>query len=428
MKLVIIGNGITGLSAAREVRKRLPGAKIQVISSEYAYPFSRTALMYVYMGHVSLEATECYARDFYAKNRIELLHAQAERADTNAKCVFLADGTLLPYDALLIAAGSAPARYGWPGQDLRGVQGLYSLQDLTSIQDATGRGIERAVVVGGGLIGIELAEMLHSKKIPVSLIVREASYASHILPAEESAMVNQEILRHGVDLRLSSNLKEIRGKDGAVVSIVTDDGVETPCNFVGLTAGVAPRIEFATASNVSCARGVLVNDGFETSAKGIFAAGDCAQFQKEDGTPGRIEQLWYTGRIQGTAAGAAISDFLQGKKSAAKYVPDVFFNSAKFFTLEYQTYGAVPPQSQSIFFSDPARNRSIRVAYADDSDKHVLGFVLMGVRYRQEVCQKWIREQKSISYVLDHLHEANFDPEFSKKYESAVRAVFGRSP
>lgn len=425
MRLVIIGNGITGLSAARAVRKRLAAAQIQLVFSEHKYPYSRTALMYMYMGHLTLEATECYGRDFYEKNRIELISNQAVRADTKARKVHLADGTAIDYDALLIAAGSKPAKYGWPGQDLAGVQGMYSLQDLAGIQRASDAGIKRAVIVGGGLIGIELAEMLRSRRIPVTMLVREAGYASHILPAEESAMVNEEIRRHGIDLRLSSNLKEIKGEGGRASSCMTDNGEEIPCNFVGLTAGVSPNTELAAASGIACARGVLVDDQFCTAESAVFAAGDCAQFLNAEGNPGRVEQLWYTGRIQGNLAGQILADLLEGRASDRKYTPDVFFNSAKFFGIEYQTYGSTPPAAMCVLVQDKARNKSIRISFAADAeDRRVLGFVLMGIRYRQEVCQNWIRGGKSIDFVLAHLSEANFDPEFSRRYESAVQAAY----
>lgn len=421
MKLVIIGNGITGLCAARTVRKNLPDARIQMVSSEHPYPFARTALMYVYMGRVSLEATECNSRDFYKTNRIELLFAHAERADTALRKVHLSGGQTLDYDCLLIASGSVPARYGWPGQDLTGVHGLYSLQDLSGIEEASRAGIQKAVLVGGGLIGVELAEMLRSRQIPVTMLVRESSYAPHILPAEESNIVAAEIRRHGVDLRFRTNLAAITADaDGRAAGVRTENGEEITCNFVGLTAGVLPRIDFAKASNVHCDKGILVNDFFETSAEGVFAAGDCAQFHAA-GRAGRIEQLWYTGRIQGTAAGMVLCDALTKKKPANRYAPDVFFNSAKFFEIEYQAYGSVPPDSRSLFIEDAPKKRSIRIAFSNDESRQVLGFVLLGVRYRQQVCQQWIREKKSIDTVLDELDTANFDPEFSERYEQALR-------
>ncbi|MBL8018549.1 MAG: NAD(P)/FAD-dependent oxidoreductase [Leptospirales bacterium] len=424
MKLVIIGNGITGLTAARVARKRLPGATIQIISEEHDFPYSRTALMYVFMGHVTLSATECYARDFYSKNSLELIKDRALRADTSAKRVLLASGRILEYDALLIATGSKSARYGWPGETLAGVQGLYSLQDLELLERTAAKGLQHAVIVGGGLIGIELAEMLHSRGVPVSMLVRESSYASHILPPEESSMVNREIKRHGIDLLLSSNLKEIKGENGRATSVVSDTGAEIPCDFVGLTTGVTPNVDFARASNVDCARGVLVNDQFKTGAYGVFAAGDCAQFQNADGTAGRVEQLWYTGRIQGNRAGSIISDALEGKRLGEGYKPGVFFNSAKFFTIEYQIYGTIPASEPSVLMVDEQNNRLIRISYSRDGATCVLGFSLMGVRYRHEVCARWIEEKRSIEYVLDHLSEANFDPEFSRRYESAVKAEY----
>src|SRR5690606_35027609 len=103
---------------------------------------------------------------------------------------------------------SAPNKFGWPGQDLDGVSGLYSYQDLQNMERFS-EGLQRAAIVGGGLIGIEMAEMFHSRHIPVTFLVREESYWDMVLPAEESAMVNRHIREHGMDLRLSTELKEI---------------------------------------------------------------------------------------------------------------------------------------------------------------------------------------------------------------------------
>lgn len=417
MNLVIAGNGITGLTAARTVRKILPRAKIQIVSNESDYPYARTALMYIFMGHLKERATECYERKFYKDNSLELIRDTALRADTKACTVYLESGRTLPYDALLIATGSTPSLYDWPGQDLEGVQGLYSLQDLKKLEE-NARSAHHAVIVGGGLIGVELAEMLHSRKIPVSMLVRENSYASHILPPEESELVNFEIRKHSIPLHLGESLKEITGTTRAS-GVTTVSGREIKCNLVGLTAGVSPNTGFAKASSIDCARGVLVSDLFQTNAPGVFAAGDCAQF-KEPGGPGRVEQLWYTGRIQGELAGLQICKMLSGQTPGAPYQPGVWFNSARFFTLDYQAYGTMPKDSKSVLMIDHANQKSIRIA-CHGASRAVCGFVLMGIRYRHEVCEKWIQEERSLDYVLANLHEANFDPEFSKKYEPLVR-------
>jgi len=206
--IVIIGNGISGVTAARHIRK-LSDKKITIVSAESDYFFSRTALMYVYMGHLKFEHTQPYENWFWKKNRIELKKGYVDKIDAKNNTLLFAEGDSLKYDKLIIATGSKPNKFGWPGQELKGVQGLYTKQDLENLElyAPNNKICKRAVIVGGGLIGIELAEMLHSRHIPVTFLVRESSFWNGVLPSEESAMINKEILSNGIDLRLSSNLK-----------------------------------------------------------------------------------------------------------------------------------------------------------------------------------------------------------------------------
>lgn len=166
--IVIIGNGIAGVTAARHIRK-LSDKKITIISAESEYFFSRTALMYVYMGHMKFEHTQPYENWFWKKNRIDLVKGYVSNVDHANKKVDL-ENSSISYDKLIIATGSKPNKFGWPGQDLKGVQGLYSKQDLEQLQENApdNKTCKRAVIVGGGLIGIEMAEMLRSRKIPVT--------------------------------------------------------------------------------------------------------------------------------------------------------------------------------------------------------------------------------------------------------------------
>ena len=159
MHIAIIGNGISGITAARFIRK-LSDHRITVISAETDHFFSRTALMYIYMGHMRFEDTKPYEDWFWAKNRIDLLRAYVERIDPDQKQLELRDRAPLPYDKLIIACGSTPNKFGWPGQDLDGVHGMYSFQDLEAMERHS-PGLQRAVIVGGGLIGIVMAEMFH---------------------------------------------------------------------------------------------------------------------------------------------------------------------------------------------------------------------------------------------------------------------------
>ncbi|MFT5802108.1 MAG: NADPH-dependent 2,4-dienoyl-CoA reductase/sulfur reductase-like enzyme, partial [Nonlabens sp.] len=170
MHIAIIGNGISGITAARFLRK-LSDHKITVISAESDYFFSRTALMYIYMGHMRLQDTQPYEDWFWEKNRIDLKRGYVETVDPQNKTLSFKDGEQLSYDKLIIASGSESNKFGWPGQDLDGVHGMYTLQDLEAMERHS-TGLKRAVIVGGGLIGIEMAEMFHSRHIPVTFLVR----------------------------------------------------------------------------------------------------------------------------------------------------------------------------------------------------------------------------------------------------------------
>ncbi len=423
--VAIIGNGVTGITAARHIRK-LSEHRITVISAESDHHYSRTALMYIYMGHMTYENTKPYEDFFWKKNRIDLVRGHVEEIDPTERALRLSDGTTIGYDDLIIATGSRPNRFGWPGEDLPGVQGLYHLHDLESMERNT-RGITRAVVVGGGLIGVEVAEMLRSRGIDVVMLIREAHYWGNILPAEEGNLVGRHIGEHHVELRLNTELREITADDaGRVRAVVTGSGEEIPCGFVALTAGVTPNIDPVKRSGIETNRGVLVDEYFRTNVPGIYAAGDCAEFRAPKQGHPPIEQLWYTGKMHGEVLAQTIC----GVPTA--YERGVWFNSAKFFDIEYQTYGYVWNRlmegEETLYWEDPEGRKCVRINYAA-ADGRVIGFNFLGIRYRQEVCTRWLREGRTVEYVLENLAEANFDPEFFRRYEPEVAALYNsRNP
>ena len=414
--VVIIGNGITGVTAARHIRK-LSNHRITVISGETDHFYARTALMYIYMGHMRYHDTKPYEDAFWAKNSIDLLRGYVTRVDTDARLVHLGGGRTLQYDALLLATGSQSNFFNWPGQDLDAVQGLYGIPDLVTMERWT-QGITRGVVVGGGLIGVEMAEMLHARHIPVTFLVREQSYMDYLLPAEESAMINQEIRRNGIDLRLATQLQEILpDENGRARAAATDQGEEIPCEFVGITAGVHPNIDVARESGIESGRGILVNRFFETSAPNVYAAGDCVEFREDGIGSRRIEQLWYTGRKHAKTVARTICGW------HTAYDKGVFFNSAKFFTLEYQTYGDIKPNRdptvRTFLWQDTGR--LLRIDYAAN-DGRVVGFNLLGIRFRHDRCEHWLLQGATIDTVLDNLGDAQFDEEFTRDLRRAAMA------
>jgi NAD(P)H-nitrite reductase large subunit len=268
--VVIVGNGVAGITTARHLRKQ-SNCRITVVSSESMFYYSRPALMYLYMDHMQFDHVKPYENWFWEKNRIELTHDFVDRIDIAEKSIHLREGSPLPYDDLVLATGATHNVFGWPGQDLDGVQGFTNLADLHKLERHSEQ-TTHAVIVGGGLIGVEVAEMLRSRGIGVTMLVREELYWNNVLPVEEARMVGGHILEHGVDLQLETELISINDNgDHCVESVTTSAGETIPCQLVVLTAGVHPRVDLARNAHLAVGRGILVNEFFETSKPHIYA-------------------------------------------------------------------------------------------------------------------------------------------------------------
>lgn len=418
--IVIIGNGISGVTLARHIRKQ-SDSKITIISSETAFFFSRTALMYVFMGHMKFEHTQPYENDFWKKNNINIIHKHVTEVLPREKSLLLENNSRISFDKLVIATGSKSNKFGWPGQDLQGVTGLYDKQDLEALEKWAPT-TKRAVIVGGGLIGIELAEMLRSRNIPVTFLVREKSFWNGVLPFGESQMINRHILEHHIDLRLDTSLKEIiSDENGHVKAIVTDKNETIECELVGLTAGVSPNVEFLKNSGIELGRGVKVNRFLETNIKDIYAIGDCAEQHEGIDLRRPIEAVWYTGRMMGEALAQTVT----GKPT--EYKPGHWFNSAKFLDIEYQTYGwvwAEPKEDENQFYWEHKDGKkAITISFHKES-RVFLGINTFGIRMRHEFFDKVLTEKQTVDHVIHHLKEANFDPEFFTHFDRDIQKQF----
>ncbi len=427
-RIVIIGNGISGITTARNVRKQNSKAQIIVISSETKYFFSRTALMYAYMGHMKKEHMKPYEDNFWAKNRIELCFAHVNTIDFNGQKLHFSNGKQTNYTKLVLALGSKPNKFGWPGQDLEGVQGLYSYNDL-ELMEENSKNLRKAVIVGGGLIGVEMAEMFRSRNIEVDFLVRENRFWGNVLPKEEGNLVHKHIAEHGVKLLLETNLLEILSdENGRVRAVKTDIHGEIECQFVGLTAGVSPNIQFLKEAELETDRGIVVNEFLETSQPNVYALGDCAQFKVAPKGRRKIEQVWYTGRMMGET----LAKTLTGKRT--EYKPGNWFNSAKFFDIEYQTYGVVSAQveeeNEQFYWEHTNGRMGVKFVFNKSSEQFV-GINTFGIRMRHELFDKWLTNTKSIDFVMEHLEDVNFDPELYKQYGSeivnAYNSQFGKN-
>jgi len=278
--------------------------------------------------------------------------------------------------------------------------------------------IKQHIAQEPGLIGVEMAEMFLSRGITVTFLVREDRFWGGVLPKREGDLISRHIKKHGVDLRFNIELKEILSdENGRARAIITTNNEEIECQFVGLTAGVSPNISFMKEGNIETNRGVLVNEYLETNIPNIYALGDCAEFHQHPTGRKNLEQVWYTGRMMGETLAQTICS----NKTA--YKPGVWFNSAKFFDIEYQTYGTVLPAlgngEEFFYWEDVSGEICVKIVY-DKVTKEVKGTNIFGMRMRHEIWDRWLNEKRNIEHVLLHLKDANFDPEFYKTYEKQI--------
>jgi 3-phenylpropionate/trans-cinnamate dioxygenase ferredoxin reductase component len=259
----------------------------------------------------------------------------------------------------------------------------------------------------------------------VTILVRENNYWDNVLPVEESQMIGDHIQSRHIDVKYKTNLKEIvsdsNGRACAVITAETSEKIH--CGYVGLTAGVSPNVSWLKGTDLAVDRGILVNEYLETNINDVYAVGDCVQLQNPSEGRRSIEAVWYTGRMMGETAAHNICNH------SVKYDPGIWFNSAKFIDIEYQVYGNVPnlPQENHshIFWQHKNREKSVRIIY-DSTTKEIIGFNLLGVRFRHEVCEKWLAEKTNIETVLQNLQLAHFEPEFFKSYENEILAIYNQ--
>ncbi len=412
-RVVIIGNGIAGITAARTIRK-LSNAQVTVVSSEAEHFFSRTALMYWYMGHMKWEHLEPYEKDFWKKNKIDLKLAHVQKVISESKTLVLTSGEIITYDQLVLATGSNFRKPLWWQQNLEGVSGLYSKQDVEYIAGYT-KGlkyrrpkIKHAIVTGGGLIGIELAEMLHAEQIEVTMVIKEPSYWRSQLPERESNLISEHIKSKGIDLIVNNTVDQIISKSNTIESVLLSNGQEISTEFLGVTIGVEPRVDIDFDVYPEINRGYKVDGFMRTTIPDVFAIGDCVSLRNPQ--IGRLsnEPVWYTAKMMGEVAGKNICGISE------EYLPGIWFNSAKFFDLEYQVYGSVGKDVHSSLYGE-LKSQSVRAEFNEDDQ--LMGILGLGFRLRHEVANEWISKKISQSYFLNHFKEINFEPEFQVRLE-----------
>lgn len=420
MHYVIVGNGVAGVTAALKLRERDTRAEITVISGESDYFFSRTALMYSYMDQMDLRALEPFERKVYTKQNLRLIRDWVTDLDAKSQVLKLQAGSSVKFDKLLLATGSNANPVTWPGaeQVKDGFVNFVSLQDLEACERLTPT-TRHAVVVGGGLIGIELVECLRHHAVGVTFMVREPWYWPVALDQQEATMISEHIREHGVDLRIHDEIASVQADSGGrLASATTKSGEKIDCQMLGIAAGVRPNVEWLrkVTTPPELGRGIVADSGFATSLPNVYTAGDCAELHLGGPTP-VIEQIWYSAKRHGDLAACAMLG------DTVNYKPPLFFNSSKFFEIEFTTVGAVmnaPEDSHHLYHRLPGKHASVRIVSREGA---VIGFNMLGSRWNHNVLERWIHERRSLKHVVANLRLAQFDVEFGRVDFSGVKGA-----
>jgi len=311
--IVIVGAGAAGLVAAKTLRREGYAGTLTLVGADPSDPVDRPNLSKDYLaGRAPEEWIPLRPPESYAENRIErLTGAEARSIDTGSRRVTLSDGRSLSYGALLLATGAEPVRLDVPGARLPHVHTLRTLADSRAIVELA-KTAKRAVVIGSSFIGLETAASLRERGLEVHVASKDARPLERILGPEVGDLVREIHESHGVVFHFWTSAASVDAD-----SVTLTDGTVVPADLVVVGIGVRPRTALAEKGGLRVDRGIVVDAFLETSARGVFAAGDAARYpDPRTGEPIRVEH-WVHAERQGQAA----ARHMMGRREPYRGVP-----------------------------------------------------------------------------------------------------------
>jgi nitrite reductase (NADH) large subunit len=277
-RLVVIGNGMAGIRTLEELLKLAPDMyDITVFGAEPHPNYNRILLSPVLAGEQTFDDIVLNSLDWYAENGIRLhLGKEVTRIDRVQRRVIAADGTEAEYDRLLLATGSLPIILPVPGKDLKGVIGYRDIQDTQTMID-TAKIKKHAVVIGGGLLGLEAANGLKQRGMEVTVVHLAGWLLERQLDPVAGQLLERSLTDRGLKFRLNTSTTELLGNEnGEVRAVKFSDGSEEPADLVVMAAGIRPNTQLAQAAGIHCTRGIVVSDTLQTYDPRVYAVGECA--------------------------------------------------------------------------------------------------------------------------------------------------------
>lgn len=361
-KVVILGAGIAGLTAAEEARRQAPGVEITLVSREKTLPYYRLNLTRFLAGEVAEEALFIQNQNWFNAQKIEYLAGEAHAIDRDVHKVTLRNGEQLDYDRLILANGAHPFIPPIPGANREGVMVLRTLEHARKMISNLYSGC-RAICVGGGLLGLESAWAMQRRGADVTVLEGFGWLLPRQLPPAAAALLCSHLQNRQMTIECGVQIKEFTG-DEAVRGVLLEDDREIPADLVVLATGVRPNSHLARQCGLKAQQGVVVNDQLFTSDDHILAAGDVTQHR------GRVYGIWPASYAQGLVAGA------NAVGGAAEFSGLPMTNRIKVLDVELFSIGQIQAIDASTRLFEVQSNGSYRGLACHDGQ--VVGAVLYG--------------------------------------------------
>ena len=388
-RFVILGGGmVAGYAAKQMVELGLKPGELTIVSSDDVVPYERPPLSKGFLaGKDTEEAIKISPEDFYRQHGIEVkLRTEVASLDAKGKRLKLKSGGDLSFEKLVIATGARPRRLNVPGAQLKNLFYLRSMDDSKAIRDQSEKS-KRAVVIGGGFIGMEVAAVLTQRGLTVTMVLGDDRIWKRLFTPEMSKFFEEYYTAKGVRIVRSTTVKELRGSS-VVTSAVTGDGQTIDSDLVVAGIGVEPVTDILSGSGLAIDNGITVNEYLETSAPDILAAGDVASYQDVLFGKRRRVEHWDNAVSQGQHCART----LMGERAAFRHVP-YFFSDV--FDLSYEYWGDSSDADQVVHRGDLS-SKSFSTWWLK-GDRLVAAFVMSRPDEERDNAPKWIEARQAVS-------------------------------
>jgi len=415
--IVIIGNGIAGLTAAVEARRHAPDKRIVIVTQQIHPTINTPALKQFAIGKLTREQLLAYPAGTERAERIHVVTARVEEIHAQSKYLTLSGKRGFGYGSLLIATGSAPQGLpnSMPGRDFDGVLTLHRLQDYLDFRRRLAE-VNEAVVIGGGAHAIETVMGLVHWGIHVHWLIRGDTFMRGMLDQPASEMVLGRIRKQGIEIHTSTEVMGVIGRVGSVAGVITNQQQMIPCQMVLSCTGTQAATSLAERCTLSIRhkKGIIVDDKLRTSVPDVFAAGDVAALKNPQTGNYEPRAQWYAAVIQGRIAGA----ILTGHDELARQPFGVMWHATHLGELSMLTVGDPLIESNNVqTLTDNSANGYRRITIEGD---RLVGYLSLGIAQPDSLAIKRIIDARlSVSNVIKPLLKGKFD---ARQYLSAQRS------